>query len=87
MVGQVLVNAIFCTGQLIALVFSFVALFTNQWIRGVRSDDVKDQYFRRVEALDNEYIITGGQDDVYSSAGLFRLWATGRISYPLPIVG
>ncbi|XP_063721459.1 uncharacterized protein LOC134848054 [Symsagittifera roscoffensis] len=86
MIGQALVNGIFCCLQLSAVVFCFVALYTNQWIREVQPKDSNDRYFDRVEALHNQAMLTGLEDEVLSSIGLFRIWARGDESYPLPIV-
>ncbi len=89
MIGQLLLNGMFCVCQAIVLVFSLLALCTSQWIRQVSTDDEDDRYFIRLSADTSidQTVIFQSADDELESVGLWRMWATGSASYPLPIVG
>ena len=93
MVTQRPFNLTYAGLQLVTVAFLIVAVFLNQWIKGVRKDEEDNRgYFSRVEDLPFGLFVGGDfggdfDDGIYSSVGLFRIIASGDTSYSLPIIG
>ncbi|XP_075252919.1 uncharacterized protein LOC142344821 [Convolutriloba macropyga] len=92
MVTQRPFNLTYAGLQLVTVAFLIVAVFLNQWIKGVRKDEEDNRgYFSRVEDLPFGLFVGGDfggdfDDGIYSSVGLFRIIASGDTSYSLPII-